>query len=116
MSVFDGLIGQEQVVEILRTAVSAAMDDDRGMSHAWLLTGPPGSGRSVAARAFAAALQCPDGGCGVCHDCRTGMAGTHADVEVVTPSGLSYSVAETRRLVTRSMLAPTRGRWQVTVV
>ena len=62
------------------------------MTHAWLFTGPPGSGRSVAARAFAAALQCPDGGDGTCHACRTVLAGTHADVHVVVPDGLSIGV------------------------
>src|SRR5438874_9105824 len=86
------------------------------MTHSWLFTGPPGSGRSVAARAFAAALQCSDGGCGRCHECHTAMTGAHADVEIVTPAGLSYGVGETRQLVTRSSLAPTRGRWQVTIV
>ena len=54
------------------------------MTHAWLFTGPPGSGRSVAARAFAAALQCPRHGCGECIACHTVMAGTHADVREIT--------------------------------
>ena len=48
-SVFDGLTGQEAVVAQLRSALAGSM------THAWLFTGPPGSGRSVAARAFAAA-------------------------------------------------------------
>lgn len=121
MTVFDALVGQQPVVDQLTTAVAAAAEVERGeagagMSHAWLFTGPPGSGRSVAARAFAAALQCPDGGCGHCHECHTALAGSHADIEVVSPTGLSYSVAETRRLVARAALAPTAGRWQVTVV
>jgi DNA polymerase III subunit delta' len=118
---FESLVGQERVVAQLQQAAEAAAavvrgEPGTGMTHAWLFTGPAGSGRSVAARAFAAALQCTDGGCGDCHECHTALAGTHADVEVVTPSGLSYSVAETRRLVARSALAPSRGRWQVTVV
>ena len=121
MSVFDGLVGQDRVVGVLTEAVAAARDavaggPGAGMTHAWLFTGPPGSGRSVAARAFGAALQCPNGGCGACHECRTAMVGSHADVEIVTPSGLSYSVAETRALVARCALAPTRGSWQVTIV
>jgi DNA polymerase-3 subunit delta' len=121
VSSFDSLVGQDRVVDQLRQAVTAAQavlrgESGSGMTHAWLFTGPAGSGRSVAARAFAAALQCPDGGCGECHECRTVGSGSHADVEVVTPSGLSYSVAETRRLVARSALAPSNGRWQVTVV
>ena len=62
-AVFDNLVGQSRVIERLRGAVAG------DMSHAWLFTGPPGSGRSNAAIAFAAALQCEQGGCGVCHSC-----------------------------------------------
>jgi DNA polymerase III subunit delta' len=119
--VFDDLVGQDAVVTQLSDAVRAAAATVRGepgagMSHAWLFTGPPGSGRSVAARAFGAALQCPNGGDGTCHECHTALSGAHADVEIVAPTGLSYSVAETRRLVTRAALAPTNGLWQVTIV
>jgi DNA polymerase III subunit delta' len=83
------------------------------MTHAWLFTGPPGSGRSVAARAFAAALLCPSGGCGQCPSCRQVQAGTHADLLLVRPEGLSYGVKQTRDLVLRAAGAPTGGRWQV---
>jgi DNA polymerase-3 subunit delta' len=119
--VFDDLVGQDAVVAQLSDAVRAAAATVRGeagagMSHAWLFTGPPGSGRSVAARAFGAALQCPNVGDGTCHECHTALSGAHADVEIVMPTGLSYSVAETRRLVARAALAPTRGLWQVTIV
>jgi DNA polymerase III subunit delta' len=86
------------------------------MTHAWLFTGPPGSGRSVAARAFAAALQCPGGGDGTCHACRTVLAGTHADVQTVVPEGLSIGVAEVRELVRIAGRAPSQGRWQVVLV
>jgi len=121
VTVFAGLVGQAEVVALLSDAAAAAQaavagGDGTGMTHAWLFTGPPGSGRSVAARAFAAALQCADGGCGTCHECHTALAGTHADVEVVSPAGLSYGVAETRELVNQAALAPTRGRWQITIV
>ncbi|WP_344140412.1 AAA family ATPase, partial [Luedemannella flava] len=86
------------------------------MTHAWIFTGPPGSGRSVAARAFAAALQCPEGGCGVCAQCHTTLAGTHADVRFVVPEGLSIGVSEMRDLVLRAAGAPTGGRWQVVLI
>jgi DNA polymerase-3 subunit delta' len=86
------------------------------MTHAWLFTGPAGSGRSVAARAFAAALQCPDGGCGACTACHTTLAGTHADVRFVVPEGLTIGVSEMRSLVLRAQTAPTLGRWQVLLV
>jgi DNA polymerase-3 subunit delta' len=70
----------------------------------------------VAARAFAAALQCPDGGDGTCHACRTVLAGTHADVQTVVPEGLSIGVAEVRQLVRIAGRAPSQGRWQVVLV
>lgn len=87
------------------------------MTHAWIFTGPPGSGRSVAARAFAAALQCRHGiGCGDCAGCHTTLAGTHADVRLVAPEGLSIGVNEMRALVLRAASTPTGGRWQVLVI
>src|SRR3984893_2333468 len=107
MSVWDELAGQEAVVEQLRKAVAGSM------THAWLFTGPPGSGRSVAARAFAAALLCPYGRCGECPSCLQGHAGTHADLLLVRPDGLSYGVKQTRDLVLRAAGAPSGGRWRV---
>ncbi|MBN1091410.1 DNA polymerase III subunit delta' [Blastococcus sp. TML/M2B] len=106
------VIGQPAVVAELR----AAIDDPTAMTHAWLFTGPPGSGRSVAARAFAAALQCPDGGDGTCHACRTVLAGTHADVTVIVPDGLSIGVNEARELVRVAGRSPSQGRWQMIIV
>ncbi len=110
--VWADVIGQPAVVAELRAAVA----EPTAMTHAWLFTGPPGSGRSVAARAFAAALQCPDGGDGTCHQCRTVLAGTHADVQTVVPEGLSIGVVEARELVRVAGRAPSQGRWQVVVV
>ena len=86
------------------------------MSHAWLFTGPPGSGRSNAARAFAAALQCRFDGCGECKDCRTALSGAHPDVTLVRTEMLSIGVDEVRELVRRAAMSPTLGRWQVIVV
>jgi len=85
------------------------------MTHAWLFTGPPGSGLQTAATAFAAALQCLEdpAGCGYCANCHQVLQGTHADLEVVRPQGLSYSVKETRALVMRAASSPSGGRWRV---
>ena len=91
---------------------TAASEGRAGMTHAWLFTGPPGSGRSVAARAFAAALLCPYLGCGHCASCHQVLAGTHADVLLVRPDGLSYGVRQTRDLVLRAATAPFGGRWK----
>ena len=110
--VWSDLVGQERVVEVLAQAVASPA----GMTHAWLFTGPPGSGRSTAARAFAAALQCLRGGCGECAACRTALGGTHADVEVVTTTKLSIGVADARTLVAHAARYPAGGRWQVIVL
>jgi len=140
LGVFDDLPGQDAVVAQLRRAAAGAAallagqqpgggaregrpprtGQQSAMTHAWLFTGPPGSGRSVAARAFAAALLCGDadgdgnaGGCGECASCRQVLAGTHADLLLVRPQGLSYGVKQTRDLVLRAAGKPTGGRWHV---
>jgi DNA polymerase-3 subunit delta' len=125
-AVWEQLVGQDEAVAILRAAAAAATGISSGaaltsgsMTHAWLFVGPAGSGRSVAARAFAAALQCerPDNlGCGECSACHTVLAGTHPDVRLVVPEGLSIGVAETRDLVQKSARLPATGRWQVVII
>jgi DNA polymerase III subunit delta' len=119
MSVFDDLIDQDAVVTTLKAAVSASKTDNsesQEMTHAWLFTGPPGSGRSNAAIAFAAALVCPEGGCGSCVDCTTVKNGTHADVEVLSTDGLSIKIDEVRELVLRAAWAPSVSRYRVVVM
>ena len=112
MSVWDDVVGQEPAVAVLRQAVESASS----MTHGWLVTGPPGSGRSVAARAFAAALQCERGGCGTCRECTTALAGTHADVSLVATEGLSIKVEQARDLVIEAALRPSVGAWRVIIV
>lgn len=112
MSIWDEVVGQEPALEVLQRAVA----DPATSTHAWLFTGPPGSGRSVAARAFAAALQCPTGGCGVCRECRTAYDGTHADVDLVATEGLSIGVRQTRELVELAARRPSVGAWRVIVI
>ncbi len=111
MSVFDALIGQQAAIETLQAAARG-----QGMSHAWLVTGPPGSGRSNAAIAFAAALQCEQAGCGECEACRTSLAGSHPDVLVQRTERMIISVDLAREWVLRAALKPVRGRWQIMVV
>ena len=110
-TVWDRLVGQRHAIDALQRAARG-----QGMTHAWLFTGPPGSGRSNAAVAFAAALECEDAGCGGCHACRTVLAGSHADVSLIRTEKLSIGVDEVRDLVRRSALAPVGRRWQVLVV
>lgn len=124
--VFTRLVGQSAVEAELVAAARAARGDSAHdaavtgtMTHAWLITGPPGSGRSVAALCFAAALQCTsDGtpGCGQCRACTTTMAGTHADVRRIIPEGLSIGVDDMRAIVQIASRRPSTGRWQIVVV
>ena len=119
MSIFDTLIDQDEVVTTLRAAVSAAQkdeDESQDMTHAWLFTGPPGSGRSNAAMAFAAALICPEGGCGTCLECRTAIAGTHADIELLRTEGLSIKIDEIREIITRASWSSAVAKYRVIVM
>ena len=118
-SVFERLIDQGHVISILSEAVTAARDVDnvsQEMTHAWLFTGPPGSGRSNAALAFAAALVCKTGGCNDCTDCKTAVKGVHADVELVKTEGLSIKIDEVRELITRASWSPSVGNYRVVVI
>ena len=98
------LIGQEFSVKTLQ---QASLDSKSaltgkvvsGFSQAWLITGPPGSGRSTAASLFAATLQCEVNGCGKCVSCISVKNGTHPDVHVITPTGLSYGIDDTKDIV-----------------
>ncbi|MGH8960862.1 MAG: DNA polymerase III subunit delta' [Jatrophihabitantaceae bacterium] len=126
MSVWDNLVGQDAAVDELRAAALASNDVIAGravtsgsLAHAWLFTGPAGSGRSVAARAYAAALQCErvdDPGCGVCSACHTVLASSHPDVYTIVPDGLSIGVDLMREVVGKSARRPALGRWQVVLI
>ena len=130
MSVWSSLVGQGDAVAELSEAAasaraivasragSAAREDARSMSHAWLITGPPGSGRSVAARAFAAALQCTgeEVGCGTCPGCRTTMGRTNADVLFAATETSIINVETARSLVLQAQSSPSQGLWRVIVV
>ncbi len=133
MSIFDDLVGQDAVHEILGKALSASREElsehnvghtrqagisNLAMAQSWLFTGPPGSGRSIAARMFAAGLECTGKvpGCGTCHACHTAMAGTHPDVLVVKATRLSIVRDEVRDLVRISYTKPVNGKWRVIVL
>ena len=117
-SLFDDLVGQEHIIEILKGAVAASRtgEESQEMTHAWVFTGPPGSGRSSAAVAFAQALICPNNGCGTCNDCNSAKTHGHPDVEIIRTEGLSIKVEEVRELLTRVAWAPSMGGWRVVVM
>ncbi|MDO4243113.1 MAG: DNA polymerase III subunit delta' [Actinomyces sp.] len=137
MSVWEDVVGQEAVVAAFKAAArSARHESDRraaglqqeqagtaagagaAMSHAWLVTGPPGSGRSTAARAFAASLQCTgqEPGCGRCKPCREVIDGTHPDVVRLATDKLLITMEEVKRLIGEAQRRPWTGRWRVLLV
>jgi DNA polymerase III subunit delta' len=121
VTVWRDLVGQSELVRQLEDAVRGAERARQGeqtssMTHAWLFTGPPGSGRSNAARAFAAALLCERGGCGECLSCRTALSGAHADVTMVVTEQTVITVGVARETVRQAALSPAGSRWQVMIV
>ena len=104
MNYFDDLVGQSHIVETLNSAVKAANsgEESQEMTHAWIFTGPPGSGRSSAAIAFASSLV----------DSKL----PHPDVEVLKNEGLSIKVDEVRELLARVSWAPAVANWRVVVM
>ncbi|NWL34411.1 MULTISPECIES: DNA polymerase III subunit delta' [Micrococcaceae] len=117
MSVWDDLQGQAPVVAQLKQAAQG----ETGLTHAWLFTGPPGSGRSNAAKAFAAALNCEQDdvtmrGCGECAACHTILGETHSDVTFVRTEKVTITIDEARELVSKAGDRPATGRWRIIVV
>ncbi|MDO9395862.1 MAG: DNA polymerase III subunit delta' [Herbiconiux sp.] len=127
MTVWDDLTGQDAAIEVFRAAAassapvgSAAAVGLPGaadsMTHSWLVTGPPGSGRSNLAYAFASALLCRFGGCGVCSDCTQVAARTHPDLAILATERVIISIDEVRRLVSASQFSPSVARYRVVVI
>ena len=112
-TIWSELLGQPEAVGQLRQAVKTKND---GLQHAWLLTGPPGSGRSNAAIAFAAALLCEQAGCGQCKSCRMVQSGSHPDVSVLTTEKVIISIEEIRQLVAASHFGGSASKYQIMII
>ena len=108
-ALFAGVVGQEKAVDSLCAAAVNPV-------HAYLFRGPAGNGGLAAAHGFAAALLCPEGGCGECATCRAALAGTDPDLHVVRRSGASVTIAEIRQVVGLAQRRPLRAARQVIVV
>ena len=119
MKIFENIVGQPQVVRILEKAIQASRkseDDNQEMTHSWLFAGPPGSGKSVAAMAFAASLVCPNNGCGQCVDCETAMNNSHLDIDIVDSKSSPIKIDEIRELISRSSTSPYVSNWKITII
>ena len=112
MSVWDELVGQDHATDLFK----AAARDPRLLAHSWLITGPPGSGRSNLAYAFAASLLCKDDGCGSCPDCRQVAARTHPDLSALATERVIISIDEVRSLVQTAQFGPSVSRYRVVVI
>jgi DNA polymerase-3 subunit delta' len=113
MPVWHEMAGQPEAVSQLAMAVKHR---DEGVHHAWLFTGPPGSGRSNLAHAFAAALFCETGGCGTCKNCRLVAAGTHPDITALATERVVIPIEDIRAMVTNSYLGSSASRYRVMII
>lgn len=112
-AVWHEMLGQPEAVAMLDQAVK---NRSEGLFHSWLFTGPPGSGRSNIAIAFAAALQCENGGCDTCKSCVMARAGTHPDIAVLATEKVQITIAEIRDLVSASVLGASVGRFRIMII
>ena len=109
LELFADVVGQAEVVAQMRAAA-------RRPVHAYLLVGPPGLGQRPLTRGFAAALLCPDGGCGACDVCRRALSGVHPDLVEIERAGPFVTVDDARRVVRLAQRRPLEGHRQVIVV
>lgn len=122
MSVYDELVGQSAAISEIQRAAAAARalgeTAASAMTHAWLFTGPPGSGRSLAAKVLAAALECTGDipGCGECAECKAVMGNNHPDITWVSTDLVTIKAEEVRQYVAQSYVAPTSGTYRVFIV
>lgn len=112
MSVWDQIVGQKPVVSTLQEIVKNPSE----ITQSWLVAGPPGSGRSYVARAFAAALECPNDGDGTCKVCKSVIKGTHPDVTVLTTDKVTIGIDQVRGLIESSEQMPGTAPWRIIII
>ncbi len=111
--IWDELLGQPEAIEQLQLELTRKK---QSLNHAWLFTGPAGSGRSNLAKAFAAALQCEQDGCGKCQQCRLALAGAHPDVSILATDRVLITIDEVRDLVAKSAMGTSMGKYRVIII
>jgi DNA polymerase-3 subunit delta' len=110
--VFRDVVSQPEAVEQLLGSTGQGSE----VHHAWLFTGPPGSGRSQLALAFAASLLCADGGCGTCNSCQMIQSRNHPDVQVLNTERVLISIDEVTEFIEKSIQMPAIGKYRIMVI
>ena len=115
MSVWDSLVGQQPVIDMLSRI---AQGDPGQITQSWLICGPPGSGRSNMARAFAAALESPDHGMNdePTRVTQQVLAGTHPDVTVLATNKVTIGIDQVREIITTSEQMPATAPWRIIII
>lgn len=116
MNLWSDIVGQDDAARLLKRAAAVTDASDRGMTHSWLITGPPGSGRSNLAYAFAADLLSPAGEELDERVHRQVASRSHADLVVLATEGVTITVAAAREAARKANFAPSSGRYRVVVV
>lgn len=111
--VFRDVVSQPEAVSALLGEINR---EGKDVHHAWLFTGPPGSGRSQLALAFAAALLCSEGGCGACNSCQMIQSRNHPDVQVLNTERVLISIDEVTEFIEKSIQMPALGKYRVMVI
>lgn len=112
MSVFEHVVGQQHAIAQLQRAAEHPQE----LAQSWLVCGPAGSGRTQLARCFAAALECPDHGCGVCSVCQHVLRGTHPDVTVLSTDQVTLSIDQVREVISKSEQTPATAAWRIIII
>ena len=110
--VFRDVVSQPEAVEQLLGSIGQGKD----VHHAWLFTGPPGSGRSQLALAFAASMLCADSGCGTCNSCQMIQSRNHPDVQVLNTERVLISIDEVTEFIEKSIQMPAIGKYRIMVI
>ena len=115
MSVWDSLVGQQPVIDMLSRITQG---DPGQITQSWLICGPPGSGRSNMARAFAAALESPDHGMNdePTRVTQQVLAGTHPDVTVLATNKVTIGIDQVREIITTSEQMPATAPWRIIII